>query len=144
MSFAFIRKRSKNYIVYLEYKDENSGKKIQKNMGSFEKKRDASRKLNELKDSIFNDELVLPNAVNLENFLIDFLDKHKINLSITTYNCYLRICKKYIIPMLGKYKLEELKPIHLQNYIDDLVGILAPQTIKIHINILNLALKKSL
>ena len=26
--------------VYLEYKDENSGKKIQKNMGSFEKKRD--------------------------------------------------------------------------------------------------------
>ena len=34
------------------------------------------------------------NAVNLENFLIDFLDKHKINLSITTYNCYLRICKK--------------------------------------------------
>lgn len=37
-------------------------------MGSFEKKRDASRKLNELKDSIFNDELVLPNAVNLENF----------------------------------------------------------------------------
>ena len=31
MSFAFIRKRSKNYIVYLEYKDENSGKKIQKN-----------------------------------------------------------------------------------------------------------------
>ena len=143
MSFAFIRKRSKNYIVYLEYKDENSGKKIQKNMGSFEKKRDASRKLNELKDSIFNDELVLPNAVNLENFLIDFLDKHKINLSITTYNCYLRICKKYIIPMLGKYKLEELKPIHLQNYIDDLVGILAPQTIKIHINILNLALKKA-
>ena len=97
MSFVFIRKRSKNYIVYLEYKDENSGKKIQKNMGSFEKKRDASRKLNELKDSIFNDELVLPNAVNLENFLIDFLDKHKINLSITTYNCYLRICKKYII-----------------------------------------------
>ena len=143
MSFAFIRKRSKNYIVYLEYKDENSGKKIQKNMGSFEKKRDASRKLNELKDSIFNDELVLPNAVNLENFLIDFLDKHKINLSITTYNCYLRICKKYIIPMLGKYKLEELKPIHLQNYVDDLVGILAPQTLKIHINILNLALKKA-
>ena len=30
MSFAFIRKRSKTSIVYLEYKDENSGKKIQK------------------------------------------------------------------------------------------------------------------
>lgn len=143
MSFAFIRKRSKNYIVYLEYKDKDSGKKIQKNMGSFEKKRDASKKLNELKDSIFNDELTLPNAINIEHFLMDFLEKYKVNLSITTYNCYFRICKKYLIPMLGSYKLEELKPIHLQNYIDDLTGILAPQTIKIHINILNLALKKA-
>ncbi|MDK2561936.1 tyrosine-type recombinase/integrase [Romboutsia sedimentorum] len=143
MSFAFIRKRSKNYIVYLEYKDSESGKKKQKNMGSFEKKRDASKKLNELKDSIYNDELALPNTMTIEKFLIDFLEKYKVNLSITTYNCYMRICKKYLIPMLGKYKLEELKPIHLQNYVDDLVGILAPQTIKIHINILNLALKKA-
>ena len=38
MSFAFIRKRSKNYIVYLEYKDKNSGKKVQKNMGSLKRK----------------------------------------------------------------------------------------------------------
>ncbi len=143
MSFAFIRKRSKNYIVYLEYKDSESGKKKQKNMGSFEKKRDASKKLNELKDSIYNDELALPNTMNIENFLMDFLEKYKVNLSITTYSCYLRICKKYLIPMLGKYKLEELKPIHLQNYVDDLMEILAPQTIKIHINILNLALKKA-
>lgn len=143
MSFAFIRKRSKNYIVYLEYKDQESGKKVQKNMGSFEKKRDASKKLSELKDSIYNDELALPSTINVESFLMDFLEKHKMNLSFTTYECYLRICKKYLIPILGKYKLEELKPIHVQNYVDDLVGILAPQTIKVHINILNLALKKA-
>ena len=35
MSYAFIRKRSKNYIVYLEYTDETTGKKKQKNMGSY-------------------------------------------------------------------------------------------------------------
>jgi len=93
MSFAFIRKRSKNYIVYLEYKDKETGKKIQKNMGSFEKKRDASKKLTEIKDTIFNDELIVPSAINLEYFLLDFLEKHKVNLSITTYNCYYRICK---------------------------------------------------
>lgn len=33
MSYAFIRKRSKNYIVYLEYTDENTGKKKQKKHG---------------------------------------------------------------------------------------------------------------
>ena len=74
---------------------------------------------------------------------MDFLEKYKPNLSITTYNCYIRICKKYINPMLGNIKLNDLKPIHIQNYVDDLVGILSPQTIKIHINILNLALKRA-
>lgn len=143
MSFAFIRKRSKNYIVYLEYKDKESGKKHQKNMGSFDKKRDASKKLTEIKDQIYNEELALPNAYNLEIYLLDFLNKYKSNISITTYNCYFRICKKYIIPMLGKYKMEDLRPIHIQNYVDDLVGILAPQTIKLHINILNLAFKRA-
>ncbi|MEG2788632.1 MAG: tyrosine-type recombinase/integrase [Romboutsia sp.] len=143
MSFVFIRKRSKNYIVYLEYKDPETSKKIQKNMGSYDKKRDASKRLTELKDNIYNNDLLLPNAMTLQNFIEDFLEKYKINLSITTYNCYIRICKKYIIPMIGNYKLEDLKPIHIQNYVDDLVGILSPQTIKIHINILKLAMKKA-
>lgn len=143
MSFAFIRKRSKNYIVYLEYKDKESGKKIQKNMGSFEKKRDASKKLNEIKDSIYSDKLVIPSALNVESFILDFIEKHKINISITTYNNYMRICKKYIIPLLGSYKLDEIRPIHIQNYIDDLAVVLTPQTIKVHINILNLAFKKA-
>ena len=39
MSFAFIRKRSKNYIVYLEYKDKNSGKKVQKKSALRQKNR---------------------------------------------------------------------------------------------------------
>ena len=33
MSYAFIRKRSKNYIVYLEYTDETTGKKKTKKYG---------------------------------------------------------------------------------------------------------------
>ena len=37
MSYAFIRKRSKNYIVYLEYTDETTGKKKQKNIAKGKK-----------------------------------------------------------------------------------------------------------
>lgn len=143
MSYVFIRKRNKNYIVYLEYKDEDTGKKIQKNMGSFDKKRDANRKLIEIKDELYKDEFLVPNNLILKDFLLDFLEKYKENLSITTYNCYLRICKKHIIPSIGKLKVVEMRPIHIQNYVDDLVGILTPQTIKIHINILNLAIKRA-
>ena len=46
MSRVFLRKRSKNYIVYLEYTDETTGKKKQKNMGSYPLKRDASKRFN--------------------------------------------------------------------------------------------------
>ena len=33
--------------------------------------------------------------------ILNFLEKYKINLSITTYNSYKRICNKYIIPLVN-------------------------------------------
>ena len=143
MSIVFLRKRSKNYIVYLEYLDKETNKKKQKNMGSYPLKRDATRRLNEIKEEIYKEELLLPNEMIMEDFIIDFLEKYKTNLSITTYNVYMRTCKKYIIPLLGDIKLSDIRPIHIQNYVDDLVGLLSPKTIKIHLNILNVAFKRA-
>ena len=143
MSRVFLRKRSKNYIVYLEYFDKETNKRKQKNMGSYTLKRDANKRLNEVKEEIYKEELLLPNEMILQDFLLDFLEKYKMNLSITTYNCYMRICKKYIIPLLGDIKLCDIRPIHIQNYVDDLLDLLTPQTIKVHLNILNLALKRA-
>lgn len=143
MSRVFLRKRSKNYIVYLEYFDKETNKRKQKNMGSYPLKRDANKRLNEVKEEIYKEELLLPNEIILQDFLLDFLEKYKMNLSITTYNRYMRICKKYIIPLLGDIKLCDIRPIHIQNYVDDLLDLLTPQTIKVHLNILNLALKRA-
>ena len=143
MSRVFLRKRSKNYIVYLEYFDKETNKRKQKNMGSYPLKRDANKRLNEVKEEIYKEELLLPNEIILQDFLLDFLEQYKMNLSITTYNCYMRICKKYIIPLLGDIKLCDIRPIHIQNYVDDLLDLLTPQTIKVHLNILNLALKRA-
>lgn len=143
MSIVFLRKRSKNYIVYLEYLDKASNKRKQKNMGSYPLKRDANKRLNEIKEEIYKEELLLPNEMIMEDFILDFLEKYKINLSFTTYNCYMRICKKYIIPLLGDIKLCDIRAIHIQDYVDDLLDLLTPQTIKIHLNILNLAFKRA-
>lgn len=143
MSVVFLRKRSKNYIVYLEYLDKETNKRKQKNMGSYPLKRDATRRLNEIKEEIYKEEILLPNEMIMKDFILDFLEKYKVNLSITTYNVYIRTCKKYIIPLLGDIKLSDIRPIHIQNYVDDLVGLLSPKTIKIHLNILNLAFKRA-
>lgn len=143
MSRVFLRKRSKNYIVYLEYLDKKTNKRKQKNMGSYPLKRDANKRLNEIKEEIYKDELLVPNEMILKDYILNFLEKYKINLSITTYNSYKRICNKYIIPLLGDIKLCDIKPIHIQDYVDDLLDLLTPQTIKVHLNILNLALKRA-
>lgn len=143
MSTVFIRKRSKNYIVYLEYVDKETNKKKQKNMGSYPLKRDATKRLVEVKEEIYKEELLLPNEMILSDFIVDFLEKYKMNLSITTYNSYIRICEKYINPLLGDLKLCDIRPIHIQNYVDDLLDLLTPQTIRVHLNILNLAFKRA-
>ncbi|HFL3696659.1 tyrosine-type recombinase/integrase [Clostridioides difficile] len=139
---AFVRKRTKNYIVYLEYKDELGNRK-QKNMGAYLKRRDANRRLAELKDKIYNDNVLVPNEITLEEFLLDFLEKHRENISLSTYDKYLRISKKYILKELGQYRLQDLKVIHIQNYIDSLVKTLNPQSIRIHLNILRLVIKRA-
>lgn len=140
---AFIRKRNKNYVVYLEFRDDESGKRKQKNMGAFDKKRDANKRLAEVKDSIYKDSFLVPNEITLAGFLLDFLEKYKDNISASTYKSYIAICKNHINPSIGKYRLQELRNIHIQNYIDDLAGNLNPQTIKVHINVLRLAIKRA-
>ena len=92
MSIAFLRKRSKNYIVYLEYLDKETNKRKQKNMGSYPLKRDATRRLNEIKEEIYKDELLLPNEMIIEDFILDFLEKYKINLDLYIYRIMWMIC----------------------------------------------------
>uniref|UniRef100_UPI001A9152C7 Arm DNA-binding domain-containing protein n=1 Tax=Clostridioides difficile TaxID=1496 RepID=UPI001A9152C7 len=76
---AFIRKRNKNYVVYLEFGDEKTGKRKQKNMGTFDKKREASKRLNEVKESLYNDGFLVPSEITVSEFLLDFLNKYSEN-----------------------------------------------------------------
>ncbi|EGT3731337.1 TPA: Arm DNA-binding domain-containing protein, partial [Clostridioides difficile] len=82
---AFIRKRNKNYVVYLEFEDEKTGKRKQKNMGTFDKKREASKRLNEVKESLYNDGFLVPSEITVSEFLLDFLNKYSENISLATY-----------------------------------------------------------
>lgn len=136
---VFIRERNTKYYVYLTIEDEFK-KRSQKNMGSYTNKKDAEKRKRELLYLRDQNKLQLPSEQTLENYMNEFMDSYKRNLSITTYEQYTKILTKHIYPMLGKLKLSELQPIHLQKYVDLKILELKPQTVKIHLNILNIAL----
>ncbi|HBG5350101.1 TPA: site-specific integrase [Clostridioides difficile] len=140
---GFIRIVNKKYIVYLEYKDELTGKKKQKNMGSFTKKREANKRLAEVKDSMYKNNILIPNNILFENFLKTFIEEYKSRWSVTTYSKYINICNKYIIKYLGKMRVQDIDTIHIQNYINTLSDTLSSRTLKIHLNIMKLAFESA-
>ncbi|EQF26786.1 phage integrase family protein [Clostridioides difficile CD160] len=140
---GFIRIVNKKYIVYLEYKDELTGKKKQKNMGSFTKKREANKRLAEVKDSMYKNNILIPNNILFENFLKTFIEEYKSRWSITTYSKYINICNKYVIKYLGKMRVQDIDTIHIQNYINTLSDTLSSRTLKIHLNIMKLAFESA-
>lgn len=136
---VFIRERNTKYYVYLTTEDEFK-KRSQRNMGSYTNKKDAERRKRELLYLKDQNKLQLPSEQTLENYINEFMISYKCNLSITTYEQYTKILTKHIYPILGKLKLSELQPIHLQKYVDMKIKELKPQTVKIHLNVLSIAL----
>ena len=135
----FIRQRKSTYYVYMTTEDEYKKRK-QKNMGSYSTKKDAEKRKRELIYLKDQNKLLLTNEQTLKTYLNEFMITYKRNLSITTYLSYEKILEKHIYPKLGKIKLSELQPIHLQKYVDEKTEELTPQTVKIHLNILSVAL----
>ncbi|HFK2996270.1 TPA: Arm DNA-binding domain-containing protein, partial [Clostridioides difficile] len=62
---AFIRKRGEKFHVYVEYVEEETGKKKQKSYGSYEKKKDAEKHLIEIKSTINNNKFITPSKTTL-------------------------------------------------------------------------------
>lgn len=135
----FIRQRKDIYYVYMTIEDETK-KRSQKNMGTYTNRKDAEKRKRELMYLKDQNKLFVPSNQSLSEYMNEFMRKYKKNLSITTYIMYEKILQKHILPSLGKLKLSELQPLHIQKYVDEKTEELTPQTVKIHLNILRIAL----
>jgi len=88
----------------------------------------------------------------VEKYLNEWIDDHKSNISPTTYDGYNMIIKKHLNLILGKIKLNNLKPIHIKNYFkskrksgraDGKKGGLSQKTLLQHYRVLSKALKEA-
>lgn len=114
-----IRKRGKDSwtIIYDGPRHEN-GKRNQRWESVQGTKKDAEKILSERLNSVEHGTYVDPAIITLSQFLKDWLDHIKLHVAQTTYEGYAWIVRKYLVPALGRHKLQKLKAVQIQKYYD--------------------------
>ncbi|ETT53153.1 integrase [Paenibacillus sp. FSL R7-269] len=66
-------------------------------------------------------EYIAPEKMLFSAFVEEWEKKYAVkHLEVTTLNTYKRCLKKRILPTFGDYRLDQVKPIHILNYLDSL------------------------
>jgi|GEM_PF-1987054 len=116
-----IRQRGANSFELRWYAgvDTETGKKRYETTSVKGTKRDAERELRRIITAIDSGTYVAPDNLTVADGFERWL-RHKTNrVAHKTYQEYERIVRNYLIPSLGKLKLERIKPTHIEDYLND-------------------------
>jgi integrase len=95
--------------------DPTTGKRKQKEVGGFRTKAEAEEAAKKILAEIQQGTYVEPTKVTVEEFLLDFVENTlKNEVAPNTYEQRLAYVKNHISPRIGKTKLSELSPNHIQ------------------------------
>ncbi len=114
-----IKQRSKGSwsIVIDAGKDPETGKRKQHWHTIKGTKRDAQRELNNMLVSLEKGLYVKPNKIAVRDWLLEWLDGYAgINTTPRTQESYGYIVRNHLVPALGHFTLNQLRPNHLQTY----------------------------
>ncbi len=114
-----VKQRSKGSwsIVIDVGKDPETGKRKQHWHTVKGTKRDAQRELNEMLVSLEKGIYVKPNKIAVRELLLDWLDGYAaMNTTARTQESYEYIIRNHLIPALGHFTLNQLRPNHLESY----------------------------
>ncbi|MFP7295816.1 tyrosine-type recombinase/integrase [Neobacillus niacini] len=135
-------KKDKNtgtwYFVLELGKDANGNRK-QKRKRGFKTKKEAEAAFAETQDMLNKGTYIEPSKVTYKEFIGEWLKTKKINIGPQTFEIYQIIVNTHIIPFLGGLSLQNIKTIHIQNLVNDLVekGYASDSVRKIHAVIRN-------
>jgi integrase len=125
---GYIRKRGNKWSYTVDIGKNADGKRKQKTKSGFNTKKEATAAMNELIYELNKGVWIEPRDLLLKEFAIDWLDNHKHHLRDTTLVQYDLKIKNWIIPILGKMKVQDIKPIHVEKFSKKLLETLKPDT----------------
>jgi len=138
------RKGSSNYTIVLQMGlDSATGKRKQQWITAGTSKREAEKQMAKLIHELDNGNYVKPDKTRMKDYLERWLsDYAKPNLSPRSYDRYIGIINKYLIPELGSIHLTQLRPEHLQkHYTSGLNSGLSARTVRYHHALIHIALQ---
>ncbi len=132
-------------------RDPLTGRRITKFATVHGAKRDAQRELRRLLKTVDDGVHSDPGKLTVADWLNQWLDEAQHSVSPKTLERYREIVDKHLVPNLGALPLGKLQPMHIQNYYTQALasgrcdgkGGLAPQTVRHHDRVLNVALKRA-
>ncbi len=101
--------------------DPMTGKRRQTTRRGFEKKKEAERAYNDLKNQYFGGSLIYNKTTKLKDFIEEYLNWYKTQVRPATYINRESSIKKNITEVFGEYKLEQLTPIVIQKWQQGLI-----------------------
>ncbi len=112
-----VYKRGKTWSIDAKLEKDESGKWIRLQKGGFRTKREADEYLREQLSKVDNGSYPKYESMTVGEFLNLWLTEHaKHNMKQSTFQNREIIIQKRIVPAIGQIKLEDLKPIHLKRF----------------------------
>ncbi|UAT29483.1 site-specific integrase [Bacillus badius] len=126
---GYIRKRGSSYSFTVDIgRDPITGKRKQKTKSGFKTKKEAQSALNETLYQLDKGLYIKPSKMTVREYVDMWTENKALYLRPTTAEQYESKIKKWIVPYLGEYLLEDLKPIHGQEFVKFLLNSLSSET----------------
>lgn len=113
-------KKDKNgkWFFVVDLGKHKNGKRNQKLKRGFDTKGAANEAMTKLKAKHIKGEIIEPNKMTVAEHLEKWLETVGLKRESTTVERYAQVCNMHIIPALGDIRLQELQPLHVQDFLD--------------------------
>lgn len=127
---ANITKRGDSYRITVYLGRDVDGKQINRYMTwkpdkkytEKQLERELQRQATLFEEKCKNGQISNGGNMRLVDFVPQYLENIKAEVAETTYKSYIRIINTLIVPALGHLKLKDIKPLHIQKFVNALCG----------------------
>lgn len=125
---ASIKKRNNSYTITVSCGYDVSGKKItrtmtwkpESGMTARQIEKEVKRQATLFEERVQNGKVSACGSLKFVDFIPQYIENVQAEISVTTLENYKRIIRDLIIPALGHLKLKDIKPLHIQKFVNAL------------------------